>query len=298
MQRRVAVFGDVGGHAQELARALSYLGVNLATGDMPDGLTIVQCGDLVHKGPDSPGVVRLVDGLMVRNPGRWVQVVGNHDAQLLSGATDFWDETLPWETTDTVRRWWDDGLLHVGAAFVTAGVPVRRKGGIREHAGAGPLLVTHAGLTSGAWNLLGRPSTAVDTVAALDSRKTDRSSVVWREGIMMTGASDMAAGPLWAAASSELYPSWASPPQGEHVVPRFAQAHGHTSPYVWNSAGRSNPWRYPVPDLRRHSGLEMTVDETNRIVRAEISDHVMWAVDPCHGESPAASWGPLVLNLA
>ena len=54
---RVAVIGDVGGHLAELRRELVRLGADEETGELPDDLTIVQVGDLVHRGPDSAGVV-------------------------------------------------------------------------------------------------------------------------------------------------------------------------------------------------------------------------------------------------
>lgn len=50
---------------------------------------ICQVGDLIHKGPDSSAVVALVDQIIDSNPGRWVQLLGNHEAQYLSGGTQF-----------------------------------------------------------------------------------------------------------------------------------------------------------------------------------------------------------------
>ena len=71
---RIAVIGDVHGCPAELGRLVDKLrGAGLGTRDL-----LVFVGDLVDKGPDSVGVVRLVQGL--REQG-WpvVLVQGNHD---------------------------------------------------------------------------------------------------------------------------------------------------------------------------------------------------------------------------
>ena len=91
---RVAVIGDVGGHLSELRRELVRLGADEETGELPADLTIVQVGDLVHRGPDSAGVVRLVDRHLRARPGQWIQLVGNHEAQYLTAPAFAWPERL------------------------------------------------------------------------------------------------------------------------------------------------------------------------------------------------------------
>jgi protein phosphatase len=83
------VFGDVHGCATELALLLTKLGYELRRDDLgrvvggrhPAGRTAVFVGDLVDRGPDTPGVLRLVLG-MVRD-GDALCVPGNHDDKLL-----------------------------------------------------------------------------------------------------------------------------------------------------------------------------------------------------------------------
>jgi protein phosphatase len=83
------VFGDVHGCAAELALLLTKLGYDLRRDDRgqviggrhPAGRTAVFVGDLVDRGPDTPGVLRLVLG-MVRD-GDALCVPGNHDDKLL-----------------------------------------------------------------------------------------------------------------------------------------------------------------------------------------------------------------------
>ena len=50
---RVAIFGDIGGHAAELTRELVSLGADPDTLRLPADLTVVQVGDLVTLAPGS-----------------------------------------------------------------------------------------------------------------------------------------------------------------------------------------------------------------------------------------------------
>jgi len=81
--------GDVHGCAAELRGLLTELGYELCFDDEgqavgarhPGGRTAVFLGDLVDRGPDTPGVLRLVMG-MVRD-GDALAVPGNHESKLL-----------------------------------------------------------------------------------------------------------------------------------------------------------------------------------------------------------------------
>ena len=77
------VIGDVHGCVEELRELLARLGYDGA-GDTvrpPRGRTAVFVGDLVDRGPDTPGVLRIAMGLVAAGRGLCVQ--GNHDAKLL-----------------------------------------------------------------------------------------------------------------------------------------------------------------------------------------------------------------------
>lgn len=82
------VIGDVHGCRLELEELLAELGYDVARDEAgrpvdashPDGRRAVFVGDLVDRGPDSPGVLRLVMG-MVR-AGHALCVSGNHEAKL------------------------------------------------------------------------------------------------------------------------------------------------------------------------------------------------------------------------
>jgi polynucleotide kinase-phosphatase len=82
------VIGDVHGCAAELRTLLTELGWTLEyDGDVAvdarhaDGRQAVFVGDLVDRGPDTPGVLRLVMGMVAS--GRALCVSGNHEAKLV-----------------------------------------------------------------------------------------------------------------------------------------------------------------------------------------------------------------------
>ena len=82
------VIGDVHGCRAELESLLGRLGWRLerdhagrpVDAHHPDGRTAVFVGDLVDRGPDSPGVLRLIMGMVAA--GTALCVAGNHEAKL------------------------------------------------------------------------------------------------------------------------------------------------------------------------------------------------------------------------
>ena len=78
------VIGDVHGCRDELVALLGQLGYIRDDGPAwrhPEGRRAVFLGDLVDRGPDAPGVLRLVMGMVTA--GSALCVPGNHDAKLL-----------------------------------------------------------------------------------------------------------------------------------------------------------------------------------------------------------------------
>ncbi|MFF3865770.1 polynucleotide kinase-phosphatase [Micromonospora sp. NPDC001898] len=83
------IVGDVHGCREELEALLLRLGYGLRRDDAgrpvdaahPAGRTAVFVGDLVDRGPDSPGVLRLVMGMVAA--GHAICVPGNHEQKLL-----------------------------------------------------------------------------------------------------------------------------------------------------------------------------------------------------------------------
>ena len=95
----VHVVGDVHGHLEPLVDLMGHLGLDPAS--WPAGQVLVFVGDLTDRGPDSPGVVRLVGELIAS--GRAQLVLGNHEMKLLDGRGPsdsasnhwFWGEQTP-----------------------------------------------------------------------------------------------------------------------------------------------------------------------------------------------------------
>ncbi len=75
------IIGDVHGCREECERLLTLLGYDLATLTHPQQRTAVFVGDLVDRGPDSPGVLKLVMKLV--RAGTALCVPGNHEVKLL-----------------------------------------------------------------------------------------------------------------------------------------------------------------------------------------------------------------------
>ncbi|MEV6236541.1 metallophosphoesterase [Lentzea sp. NPDC051838] len=186
---RIAVIGDVGGHAVQLRQALR---------ELPHDVTVIQVGDLVDRGPDSLGVLDAVAPMLGE---RWVQLAGNHEAQYLPGATVFWPEPLP--GVEMLRAWWADGRMRVAAAVTANG---------------DEFLLTHAGLTVSAWQRLGEPADAAEAADLLN----ERPELIWEMG---AHARDEQAGPLWAESGAALHEPWM---RYGGIVP-FGQIHGHST---------------------------------------------------------------------
>ncbi|WP_125612600.1 polynucleotide kinase-phosphatase [Specibacter cremeus] len=156
------VIGDVHGCLGELAALLAKLGYVVGTDDdgrpvdasHPEGRRAVFLGDLVDRGPDSPGVLRLAMGMTAN--GHAYAVPGNHEHRLvraLDGKKPNLDhglaETLeqlgrePAEFRRAVRGWcyglvshlvFDDGRLVVAHAGLKEDYHGRSSGRVRSFA--------------------------------------------------------------------------------------------------------------------------------------------------------------------
>jgi hypothetical protein len=91
------IVGDVHGELDALRSLLEVASYD-GQGRHPQGRSLVFVGDLVDRGPDSPGVVRLVRDLV--EAGRAQVILGNHELNLLRGERKygndwFWNERSP-----------------------------------------------------------------------------------------------------------------------------------------------------------------------------------------------------------
>ncbi|RSM56469.1 polynucleotide kinase-phosphatase [Actinoplanes sp. ATCC 53533] len=140
------IIGDVHGCREELETLLATLGYALAHDGAgrpvnavhPQGRTAVFVGDLVDRGPDSPGVLRLVMGMVAA--GTAICVPGNHEQKLarkLNGRNVQLTHGLP-ETLEQLARE-DEAFTAEVRTFID---------GLVSHyvLDGGKLVVAHAGL--------------------------------------------------------------------------------------------------------------------------------------------------------
>ncbi|GAB2476778.1 metallophosphoesterase family protein [Jatrophihabitans fulvus] len=266
---RVAIIGDLAGQLDELCGELERLG---AVDDrLPDDLTVVQVGDLVHRGPASEGVVALVDRYLRDQPAQWRQLAGNHEAQYLAEPAFDWPEHLDHTAADTLAGWWASGAMRPAVALEAAGER---------------LLVTHAGLTSDYWrDVLDAQPDVTLVAAALNSFAGTHDAVLFAAGHMLGGGAPRPerAGPLWAAAATELLPSWL------HTPLPFSQVHGHSSPVDW----RRKQLRADA-DVARVLGVDLEAAHTE----VSLPGGRIVGVDPGHGAKPHRPWRAFVLEDA
>ncbi|MFZ4585841.1 MAG: metallophosphoesterase [Acidimicrobiia bacterium] len=211
---RIAIFGDIGGHAENFAEHLKRLGVDVAAGLVPDDLVVVQVGDLVDGGPDSVGVLEMVARFLANSPEQWVQLVGNHELNHVRDEPTFIyvrdARPLPETAVPLLKALYDRGEFRNAVAL--------------ELDSIGPTLVTHAGLTAHLWDELGAPTDVVEVARLLN----EHDHLMDRTGVRLTGrGTTFDVGPAWADAERELHASWRFR-EGLHDDVPFSQVFGHT----------------------------------------------------------------------
>lgn len=250
----VAVFGDIQGHLGAFVRGLEAVGVDCGAALVPPNVTVVQVGDLIHKGPDSEGVVELAGRLLAENPDRYLQLVGNHEGQYLGGPV-FWPDMIAESAAVELAGWYVERHCAIAVA---------------AHIDGAETLVTHGGLTPTKWRELGEPESATATAALLNEEFWSQPAEALMPGAMLRGETGPP-GVAWSEPVHELYLPWL-----EHGDPPFAQVHGHASPFGWHN-GR---WWRGVP--RRLKSL-MTVDVDARHTFCQVGSVTFVGVDTANG---------------
>lgn len=267
---RTIVFGDTGGHGKQLLASLAELGLDFDTLKLPEDVTVVHLGDLIHKGPNSNQLVHFVNSVMAANPGRWIQLFGNHELHHVPEAPKFWNCDCDLHTVTTLNSWLDSGQakltwalddfseLQFGSSPEKHFAPEVKR-----------VLFSHAGMTRMFWREMGEHESAVATARATNAVPMSQVS---RPGVMLRDPSKPAnrihrPGPAWALAHSEVFSSWT-----DTVMP-FAQIHGHSTGFSWTQHG----WFSSVPQMFADS-TELYPQE--RVSVTHLGENLMLGIDP------------------
>ncbi|GAA4384284.1 hypothetical protein GCM10023147_04530 [Tsukamurella soli] len=227
---------------------------------LPDDLVVIQVGDLIHRGPDSDGVIALVDHYLRNQPTQWVQLIGNHEANYLRPPAFRWPQKLKRRSASTLRRW-----VHHREALVAAAISTDSE----------QILVTHAGVTEEFWRtVIGAPPTALAAAERLNElalrHDDDR---LFAAGVML-GRPNAAAGPLWAEPVTELIPGWIDRPMP------FSQVYGHST---------VNDWVDPV-SLPPLLADRITSDPAAKHEYVAMDGGRLIGIDPGHHAYPTIPW--------
>ena len=272
---KVHVFGDTGGHALQLFASLAEIGVDLETCEIPEGTAIVHLGDLIHRGPSSNTIVSKVDLLMERNPGQWLQVLGNHEFQHIEDGIDFWRCNCSQDTAWTIERWYEEETARI--AWALEGVlPQKWTQGNRptgQEELISSFLATHGGLTYPIWKQIGRPLHARDAAAALQANRSwYGDSVGEAMGANVFGV----VGPVWAQAAVDTHSYWEMASRDGAKLP-FGQLIGHSAPYDFER----KLWYGTTSRIFRENAK---VDQENRRTVSFVAGSAIICMDPGYGK--------------
>jgi hypothetical protein len=269
---KVYVIPDVGAHLSAFKDMLRYAGVE--SNNIPEDNLIIQLGDLVHKGEQSLDCLILAEGLLHQNPGRYIQLIGNHEAHYLGGPSLKGRNGVSPIGGDALRilqRLWDEGRILAAYGLET---------------NLGPILFTHGGLTSKVWKEVGSPLSVLKAAETLNLLRYKNPELLFREGSLTLGGDPrLDAGILTPRTGAELIASWAE--LGE--MP-FSQIHGHETLYWWVD----EVWHSDVPEEIR---LCAEIDKENFRTRVNVGENFIWSIDPGFGkESPILVPSPVELT--
>lgn len=279
---KYAIFGDTGGHASLLLASLLKLGWNPHTLALPEDLIVVHLGDLIHKGPATDDLVRIVDSIMRRNPHNWVQLFGNHEAQHIPGAPSFWRCACSDQTKEILHDW--RATRRALLAFSLApSIKFSEYANVSDKG----LLLTHAGVTHKFWqwhlNSVTSADEAADLINLLPLEKVAHPGIMLPRDARGKSFNPLRpAGPLWALSSQETYPSWFS----EHMP--FVQVHGHTAAFDWERKRWYPGTPYPFQQ-------DAQLDSANRISYTPVGGSLLVGLDPAFEDYASLEEQPYLL---
>lgn len=276
------IFGDTGGHAKQLFASLEKIGVNLKDYTIPEGVRIIHCGDLIHKGPSSRLLLNTVNRLIRKNEGQWIQLLGNHEFQHIEGSPYFWRCDCDMQDVAIINDLFDEGLATASFGIdklvnVKLEVSARPKMTIPDNG----VLFTHAGLTH-TWlnfvkslkassvanpNLLDINLTATEVASILNGLDVD---IITAAGQML-GYINPRVGPVWAIGNDEVFNDWIT----SGATMPFMQVHGHTTSYMWTRGS----WYRKDPAFKAFRESTKLNPKTRAVI-TELSGNILIGIDP------------------
>lgn len=246
---RVVIIGDIGGQVSVFHRLLDSLDVDLNTFSLPKNVVVVQVGDVARASDsqelDSRLCVEIADNLLMRNPGKYIQLIGNHELAMLG---DFYVNRAGVRRHSRIERWWFEKWARLAV-------------GIRSETGE-EILITHAGLTRGQWLSLQKPGLEGVVNALNDRVGLDIGSVI-TVGSLVTGLTNTGADVSWAEVNYEVYLPWIA-----HGDLPFHLVHGHASPYSW----QAGDWWPDTPiEVRLRTIVDISFRRTTTFLNSEVN---------------------------
>jgi len=264
------VFGDTGGHGNQLLSSLFAIGLDKESLKLPEDVRIIHLGDLIHKGPDSNVLVHFVNEIMAANPGQWIQLFGNHELHHVPDAPKFWRCDCDLHTITMLNGWLDSGKARITWGLDEfSEIPRKEADGGKISTRTKGIFFSHAGLTRMFWKEVGALASAEKTAEAINALPLVDAA---RPGVMLFdpfAPKDriQRPGPAWALGHSEVFESWT-----DTELP-FSQVHGHTTAFSWPH----NAWYEGVTKVYRDATVLYP------IIRASVTDvdgNVLIGVDP------------------
>lgn len=146
------IVGDVHGCLEELELLLAELEYSpVPSWHHPQGRQLLFVGDLVNRGPDTLGVLRLVAELVAAGVAH-IAAIGNHDVRLLHSVTDYHQHRFP---SLVQELWQQDDMVAAIEEIATLTIQLFAQAPVYSVYDNGKLVVVHAALRPfqvGSWH--------------------------------------------------------------------------------------------------------------------------------------------------
>lgn len=268
---RNIVMSDTGGWLPQLLNTFDKLGINAEEGTIPEDIRVIHCGDIIHKGPFSSQLLYIITNLMLNNPGQWIQLMGNHEAQHIPGAPTFWHCDCTPNDVGLLQALRREGMMNPTFGLNDEAI-FTPPFGLQVPERKTSIFFSHGGLTAGFWDWKTEGEVNVEEV----SRKLNELPIaeVTAPGLMLgENVPPRSVGPVWAIGNTEVFNSWREL-EGQDMP--FAQFHGHTTSYSFDY----RKWWQGLHTFQQTAVLI----PAKRTVASALNNNLMLGVDPGFNE--------------